>query len=234
MERREMVRALIEARDPEFLFARRYIADAGIDLVLQPIEAKAFLELKAGEGVYEAQFALAKLLITGVLGDIDRRTAYQWCKRAADGGYVPALVLLSAFYAEGWGDVHRDDLQALTLLHRAAEAGYAHAAALLATAYTEGIRVPADQAKGRSFLIQAAESGDASSQFMLGIELLESADLQQKRAGARWIKAAADQDIAAAHRQLANLYEEGSAGLPHDEARARAHRQRADEVERGI
>ena len=105
--------------------------------------------------------------------------------------------------------------------------------ALLATAYSEGVRVSKDSKTGRMFLIEAAEHGDISSQYLLGIALLDAADVNDKREGLRWVRAAADQDLPSAHRLLANLYEEGAAGIVLDKSQARFHRRRADELDRG-
>lgn len=232
MERNEIIRALVEIRDREFLFARQYLADAGIDLVNAPQEAKSYLETKANAGFPEAQLALSKLLLTPLIGPRDRAKAFAWCNSSAEAGYVPALVLLSAFYTQGWC-VQRDDIRAISLLAQAAEEGYAHAAALLATAFSGGIRVPIDREKGQKFLVQAAEGGDANSQFMLGLELLKSTDEEERKAGPRWLLLAADQDLVSAHQELAHLYREGDAGLPLDDAKSRFHQQRADELQYG-
>lgn len=231
MDRLEIIRGLTEIRDPDFMFARNYLADARIDLITAPVDALAWLERQATAGVHEAQFTLAKLLTTGVLGKIDQTSAFEWCTRATAGGFEPAFVLLSAFYSEGWAGVQRDDARALSLLHQGAEAGYAHAMALLATAYSEGIRVAKDTDKGHFFLRQAAECGDATSQLHLGRELLEAKDAQQQMEAIRWIRTAAKQNFSSAHRELADLYWKGVVGLPRDETKARFHRQKADELE---
>jgi TPR repeat protein len=233
MNRREIIQGLTEIRDPEFLFAQQYLAEAQIDLAAQPIEARMFLETLSKDGVAEAQFSLSKLIIVNLLDHVDKREALKLCQRAADAEYAPAVVFLASFYCEGWGGLQRDNQQAIALLHKGAELGYPHAMALLATAYSEGIRVGKDPKIGRMFLIEAAEHGDVNSQYLLGVALLDSAhvdNVDQKEA-LRWVRSAAGQDSPSAHRLLANLYMEGGAGLSVDESLARFHRRQADRLD---
>ena len=234
MDHRDLVRALVEVRDPEFLFARQYLASAGVDLVRSPSEARQYLEARATEGVPEAKLALSKLLAIGMGGPADDQRAFQMCKSSVDDGYIPALAWLAAFYSEGWGGVQRDLPHAIELLHTAADDGYAHAAALLASAYSNGLGVREDNAKAAHFLAQAAEGGDANSQLMLGLQLLKSADARETATGARWIKAAAEQDLSSAHRHLADLYEQGTVEFPRNPALAREHHDRASEIEQRL
>ena len=234
MKRGEIIRGLTEIRDPEFLFAQRYLADARIELCAQPAEARAYLEARSMEGYPEAQLSLSKLIIVNLLERVDQQEALRWCQRAAAAGYPPALVFLASFYSEGWSGLQRDDEHAVALLHKGAELGYAHAMALLATAYSEGIRVAKDPTAGQHFLVEAAEHGDMNSQYLLGVELLNRTNASDKAEGLRWIRTAADQDLPSAHRLLANLYEQGGDGIPRDETQFRFHRRRADELDQGV
>jgi TPR repeat protein len=231
MDRQQIILGLSEIRDPEMLFARQYLADAGIDLIASAEQARAYLQRKSTEGHPEAQLSLAKLLAIGLIGDMDRDEALHWCRRAADSGYGPAFVFLATFYSEGWGGLERDPERAIALLHKGAEADYPHAMALLALAYMEGVQVSKDRERGKKLLIQAAEHGEVSSQYLLGMELIRSENLAENTEGVRWLISAATENLPSAHRALANLYDEGAAGLPKDATRSASHRKRAEELE---
>src|SRR5437899_419203 len=102
MKRADVIAGLTEIRDPDFLFSREYLATAGIDLETQPADSRQLLETRATGGEVEAQFVLAKLLLSGLVGPIDRITALEWCQEAVQKEYPPALALLAGFYSEGW------------------------------------------------------------------------------------------------------------------------------------
>jgi TPR repeat protein len=231
MERSDTISALGEIRDPEYLFARQFLSDAGVDLEKQPEAAREYLEARVAENVDEARLALSKLLLTGLVGEIDSKRAFDLCEQAANRGYPPAVVFLSAFYASGWGGIPRDYSKALTLLQQGAAAGYAHAIALLGTAYREGILVPVDVERGRKLLFKAAECGDGGSQFLMGNELIREKDPKQVSVGVTLLLAAASQDLSSAHRLLADLYASGIGDIPRDIKKSAFHRQRAQEID---
>lgn len=226
-----LIRSLTEARDPEFLFAKRLLADAGINLAVDGAAARLWLKAKAEVGDVEAQLALAKLLVVGLGGKRDLGAALALCEQAASHGYPPALVLLASFYVQGWGGIHINQERALKLLHQAADAEYATAMALLSVMYEEGIGTARSLEKAINFRRLAAEYGDAGSQFLLACQQLDAKDKLQQAAGVKLLLEAANQNLPSAHRRLADLYSDGSAGLLRDEIMAKKHRIEADRLE---
>jgi TPR repeat protein len=232
MSRQDVISALTDARDPEFLFAREYLLDAGIDIGIDPDGSLALLAERAKEGVPEAQVSLAKLLITGACGRIDHREAFDYCNRAAATGYPPAMVLMASFLSEGWGGVDRDLHRAIDHLRRAADCGYGHAMALLYSAYTEGIGVEKDGEAGERYLEMAAEHGEPNSSYLLGVTLSDGADIATVTRGVSFLQRAANAGISAAHRQLADIFKSGRPGVPVDSVLAAKHLASADDLDR--
>jgi TPR repeat protein len=227
----EIIRSLIQIREPELLFAISYLADAKIDLMSQPEKANEFLRGRAEKNDAEAQFALGRLLCIGAFGEIDRHSALELYSRASDSGYTPALVGLAHFYINGWAGLAVDKDRGVSLLKEGAKRGYAHAATYLATAYSEGILVTKDSNRSNYFLNLGAELGDADAQYLLGNQLLDGADPSKANEAEKWLQLAAENGSASAHRRLANLYSSGAPGIARNDSRAKHHHLMADEIE---
>ena len=231
MDTKDVFKSLIEIREPEFMFAMSYLSRAGIDLVEQPNNAKQFLEEQVAQDQPEAQFALARLLSVGAFGEIDRRSAFDLYTRASDSGYTPALVGLAHFYINGWAGLEIDKDRGISLLEVGAKRGYAHAAAYLATAYAEGTLGPRDQSKSRDYLRLAAELGNADAQYLLGSELLDAEGLEKAKEAISWLKMAAEQGSASAHRRLSSVYSTGAPGIPKNVELSAHYRRQAEEID---
>jgi len=231
LDTKEIIRSLIQIREPELLFAVSYLVDAKIDLMSQPEKAEQFLRGKTEENDPEAQFALGRLLCVGAFGEIDRRSAFELYSRASDSGYTPALVGLAHFYINGWAGLAVDKDRGVSLLKEGARQGYAHAATYLATAYSDGILGTQDNDRSNHFLNLAAELGDSDAQYLLGNQLLDKADPNKANEAEKWLQLAAENGSASAHRRLAILYSSGVPGIARNDNRSKHHHVKADEID---
>lgn len=227
----DIVKTLCVIGDREFLFARRYMENAGFDLRQDGAQARAWCEAQAEAGVPEAQFALAKLCFTGLYGDEDKQKALHWCRKASDAGFPPAKLMLSGFYESGLAGLQPDPQHAFELRKDAANQGDIAAMRTLAADYLLGVFVEKDQAEALRLLRHAAEIGDAYAQCFLGNQLIENADVASIAEGVKWIQAAADQDNPSAHFHLGHFYWNGSYGFPEDKAKSRYHLDLAAKLE---
>jgi TPR repeat protein len=104
--------------------------------------------------------------------------------------------------------------QAKQWLEKAAAQGYEPAKAALKTlnaeAATKPVATPPTEAPIPPDLVARAQAGDASAQFLLGIQYLNRKDTANAKL---WLQKAADQGIVLAQDRLKDL--EGSAAAPH-------------------
>jgi len=231
MERSEILKGLTESRDPGIEICQKFLAarDLGLNDEAHATQARCRSEADAGSS--EAQFVLATLLWTGLLGITDRETAVTWCNRAANSGYAPAQTMLSGIYQSGGPGVSKDLDRAIALLEQAAGSKYVPALSYLGIAYLHGLGVPENHGRGLALLNDAAEGGDVFAQSTLGSKLIESGDSALVRVGMQWLHAAADQGLASAHRSLAELFATGAPGVSADKQRAERHRVAASALE---
>jgi TPR repeat protein len=230
VEPREVLKGLEESRDPGIAICKNFLAAKGLKLSDNPTAILGCCYAEASTSP-EAQFVLASLLWTGVLGTVDRRAAAKWCLQAAGMGYAPAVTMLAGLSQIGAPGISKDLARAMQFLEEAADAGYAPALGYLATAYMDGVAVPQDTVKGLVYLRRAAEAGDAYSQSRLGSQLIESIDPATVTEGLAWLEAAARQNLASAHYALADLFAQGAAGIPANGDRAEQHRRAGHELE---
>ncbi len=97
-------------------------------------QALHWYQLAAEQGLAEAQFNLAHLLVAE---EISATAAAEWMHKAAEQGMADAQYLLGVIYAEGLG-VEMDDDKALMWLERAIAKGQKDAAQFLAEHYHQG------------------------------------------------------------------------------------------------
>lgn len=94
-------------------------------------QALHWYQLAAEQGLAEAQFKLAHLLVEE---EISASAAAEWMHKAAEQGMVDAQYLLGVIYAEGLG-VEMDDAKAQIWLERAIAQGQEEAAQFMADHY---------------------------------------------------------------------------------------------------
>jgi TPR repeat protein len=97
--------------------------DNGIGVPRDVNKAIHWYQKAAEQGVAEAQFNLAHLLVDE---DISTARAAKWMAKAAEQGMVDAEYLMGVIFAEGIG-VARDDAEARRWLQKAIEQGHAEA-----------------------------------------------------------------------------------------------------------
>jgi TPR repeat protein len=230
VESSEVLKGLEESRDPGIAICKNFLSARGLKLSDDP---RVVLERCYGEAPTssEAQYVLASLLWTGVLGTVDRAAAAKWCLQAAGAHYAPAVTMLAGLSQIGAPGIPKDVSRAMQLLEQASDAGYAPALGYLATAYLDGVAVPQDSGKGLLYLQRAAKAGDAYSQNRLGSQLIESSDPASVTEGVAWLQAAANQNLASAHYALADLFAQGAPGVPTNSDRAEQHRRAGHELE---
>ncbi len=145
--------------------------------------------------------------------------AFQWLSKAAESGYVPAMIETAAALYNGWG-IEPNRTRAIELLEIASSRGSWEAMYMLGDFYrreatipaADGIRDP-EVAKSKAivWIARAAEAGDARSQRTLA-ELLtdgEGLPAPQPEAAARYWRLAAEQGDIAAQVELARLLRKG-------------------------
>ena len=226
LEPLEIFHGLWRLRDRELALVASLLASQGIDVEKSPAEALRWCAERAEAGDPKAQHALAKLLWIGLPGPRDDRAAFDWCAKSNAQGYVPATVMLSGFYSTGIG-VEVNNTRSIELLEVAVKEGSPEAMNLLGATYDHGLGVERDRSKALELWRSAAQLGNADAQCSLGSELIKSADRSEVSEGVRWLRAAADQGNYSAHSVLADLYENGKAGLTEDKRLAAKYRETA-------
>jgi TPR repeat protein len=101
--------------------------DNGIGVERDIDKALQWYQKAAEQGLAEAQFNLAHLMVTEELSAV---AAAEWMRKAADQGMTDAEYLMGVIYAEGIG-VDLDHGQARLWLQKAAAKGHAEAKRLL-------------------------------------------------------------------------------------------------------
>lgn len=223
MNPREIFHGLWRLRDRDLGLVVSLLASHTIDVEKAPEKAINWCMEHAKAGEPQAQHALAKLLWIGLGGERDDRAAFEWCTKASEQGYVPATVMLSGFYSTGIG-IAVDYIRSIALLETASARGSPEAMSLLGASYEFGLGVEKDHSRAIELWRSAAELNNADAQYNLGAELTNSAEPNEMSEGVRWLRAAAEQGHYSAHYALADLYDNGKAGLPKSERLAREHR----------
>ena len=113
------------------------------------------MQKKADEGDTEAMYSLGKWLEDGENGlEEDEDAAYQWFKKAADGGHVDGMAWAGYFQVYGHGSVDRNIGGGLVLLVLAAERGSKFAQHLLGEFYHKGMHGIAKDAKNAKYWLE--------------------------------------------------------------------------------
>jgi hypothetical protein len=105
--------------------------DNGLGIERDVERALYWYQLAAEQGLAEAQFNLAHLLVEEEISTV---AAAEWMHKAAEQGMVDAQYLLGIIYAEGIG-VEVDDAKARLWLQRAIEQGQTDAAQFMKNHY---------------------------------------------------------------------------------------------------
>ena len=143
-------------------FAKRQLdlyegpADVRYDV---PIPDIAELHTLADQGNAEAQVALGRLYLHGLVFPPYFGRALEWVQKAVDQGHAEAQNTLAYMYKYGLG-VPQDTRKELEWRRKAAEQGHTFALLALGEAYRDGKGVPKDERKALELMQKAAEHGD--------------------------------------------------------------------------
>lgn len=178
------------------------------------------LRQAAARNIRPAQSALGVMTVYGRFGvQRDPELGFKYLAQAGDDRSSEANFALAECHANGWGTPRRPDIAAAdwaTVQGSFRPAGLRESGRL----YLSGNGLKKDEAKGRSYLLQAAQADDAIAQLLYGTLLLETARTPGERTVAVdwWRKSAA----AGYFQAGATLYVAQAAGthLPKDLAAA--------------
>jgi uncharacterized protein len=163
-----------------------------------------------------AQFNLGLAYQTGDGVEMDPIQAGEWYRKAAELGYVPAMINQAFLKAESG-----EQQEALRLYTQAAELGEVVAQLELAERYRDGIGTSRDPIAAAQWYQRAAEQGDAGSLLILANLYADGEGVTRDYAqAADFYRMAAENGQIEAHCYLGRLYAEGGFGLPKDDAKA--------------
>jgi len=119
------------------------------------------LKMVAQQGYAPAQEKLGEIYDDpkGLLPSADKDAAFEWTKKAAEGGLAGAMNRLAMMYYEGNG-VARDPSLTAVWLRRAAKRGEMDSAFNLGALYMKGEGVPANPTEAYEWMMIAAKLGD--------------------------------------------------------------------------
>ncbi len=199
-----------EKGDPasQTLIAEIYARGLGIP-ANQKLAAEWY-EKAANNGVVEAQFRYAALLLQGTYARKDPVKAEELMKKAAEGGNAMAQFNYGQMLMEKTPGKPGIDL-AFPWFEKAAGATLADAQYALSQIYANGTpTIPRDDKKARVYLLLAAAQGYDTAQFDLGRWLIEGRggdrDYEQ---GFGWMRLGAQRGMVMAQAWLARLYRDG-------------------------
>lgn len=140
-----------------------------------------------------------------------------WLTKAADLGYVNAMMILGEIYSK---EEPKNLEEAVKWFSQAATMGDAEAQLLLGMYYYYGDDVQKNRAEAAKWLKLAAEQGAADAQITLGLMYSTGDGVGKDHAEAvKWLQLAADQGLPKAKCALGVMYNYGL-GVPRDAAKA--------------
>lgn len=193
------------------------IHSRGLGVARNEVEAAKWYARAAEQGVPEAQFQYALLLIDGRFADSDSTRAYALMQSAADAGNRLAQFNVAQMIVDresGPSGLAR----AVGYYEKAAEAGLADAQYAMAQVLANGVGGKAvDETVARTWLSRAARQNYDTAQLDLGTWLIEGrGGTRDDKAGFGWLTRAAEGGNVAAQNRLAKLYRDaiGTEGDP--------------------
>jgi FkbH-like protein len=199
-----------------------YIYGFGEEGRRQPERAKALLRRASGQRHAAAPYYLGLLLLGDGHKAFDAFEVEGSFLRAAQRGYVPAMLALGNLYASGACGKATTD-KAVIWYRAAADTGDAEAQFQLGALYADSSGPRSDPATALQYYRQAADQGHQYAQHNCAELLLRSG---QDRAAAFWFKAASAQGFADSQLMLGDLYATGR-GVHRSLANARDWYERA-------
>jgi uncharacterized protein len=135
--------------------------------------ARVAFERLSAQGSPAADFNLAVMHLRGELPKASGREAVRLMTRAAEAGFVTAMVGLAEMHEQGRAGLAVDLATAVSWQRRAAEAGSVDAQVALATAFYLGRGTGRDLPQAARWYRQAAQGGDIGAMYLYA-SMLES------------------------------------------------------------
>jgi TPR repeat protein len=143
----------------------------------------------------------------------DEVAAFDSFKKSMDWGYPDAFSASGFFYANGRGDVEKNDAKAFEFFQKGADLGSQAAQVNLGRFYLEGRGVGADREKGLALMEAAAFEGSEDAQAALAeiyfMGLYDPASKPDFAKALPYVQACADRESASALNMLGLIYKEG-------------------------
>jgi uncharacterized protein len=224
--------ALASAVTQEAIFCSciEYLRNNGFNIPKEGAAARKWCNDQAKTGSADAQFANGLLLSMGLFGSKDEEAARFWFQSAADRDHPAGILMLAGYVELGSIREKPDNVRSNQLIRIAAEMGFGPALTLLGVRCLEGINAEFDRNKGMIFLEKAALVGDREGQYLLAINLLKEKSKTSSTKGIFWLKTAANNGYAGAHRHLGYFYGDGSHGLRISQPKSQHHFLMADAI----
>jgi TPR repeat protein len=160
---------------------------------------------RAAEGIGEAQYMYARILLDGRGVPANAREARLWFGRAARSGVLDAQVALGEMLVNGRGGEASPE-KALTVFRHAASKGHAGAMFALGLLHANGHGLPANPAAAQKWFMAAAKRGHGQAELMMGRYLSKGLGGEYDPAAGRiWLERAAAHGIDEAEEELAEL-----------------------------
>jgi TPR repeat protein len=153
--------------------------------------ARTAFERLSKQGVAAADYNLAVMHLRGERRDASVQEAVRLMTRAAQGGFVTAMVGLGELYERGHGELPADLPLSVQWYRRGAEAGSVEAQLAVATAHYLGRGAALDRSQAARWYRLAAQAGDGGAMYLYA-SMCESGDgIERDLAEARYWYAAA-------------------------------------------
>ncbi|BCA94207.1 enhanced entry protein EnhC [Legionella antarctica] len=153
-----------------------------------------------------ADYYLGRLFLYGYGQLKNNDLAMRYFVKSAEKGYLPAVQLMAKY------SLFRDknSEQAIRWFKQAASMGDVNAQLFMAAAYLYGIGVKPNADIARRFYIDAAKNGNATAQFALAENFINSRHSSNNRLGLIWLKKSANNGNPRAQTMLGRLSIEGN------------------------
>jgi uncharacterized protein len=164
------------------------------------------------DGRPASQYFLGTMYYEGKGVPLDKKTAADWFRKAAEQGATNAQYRLGGMYLKGDG-VPQDKKEASLWLRRAADGKDANTKAgyLLGAMHEYGEGVSRNSTEAVQWYRKAAEQGDDQSQYALGVMYFNGTGVtRDKKEAVKWFRAAAAKGNAKAQKALALSIHDGN------------------------
>lgn len=195
--------------EPDYKKAMQLLTDALLGLLDLAQKGDAF-----------AQQQLGANLADGIGVPENKKAGYEWIKKSADQGYVPALYSMGVYYQFGYGGVKKDAKEAFEYFLKAADKGDIDALYSIAQCYNEGWGVENDLPKAFEYYLKAAKSGHGKAMFNVALcyQNGNATETNYKEAF-KWYNKCAERGNLDAYNNIGAMYANGE-GVAQDDKEA--------------